>query len=63
MNAPVCARLDDLLERRDDDRLSPSEERLLARTSSPATPARPRRSVAIPFSSSREMRRDAHPTS
>ncbi len=30
MNAPVCARLDDLLERRDGDRLSPSEERLLA---------------------------------
>ena len=30
MNAPVCSRLDDLLERRDGDRLSPSEERLLA---------------------------------
>ena len=29
MNAPVCSRLDDLLARRDDDRLSPSEERLL----------------------------------
>ena len=29
MNAPVCSRLDDLLARRDEDRLSPSEERLL----------------------------------
>ncbi len=30
MNDPVCSRLDDLLEKRDGDRLSPSEERLLA---------------------------------
>ncbi len=29
MNAPVCSRLDDLLARRDADRLSPAEERLL----------------------------------
>lgn len=31
MNASVCSRLGDLLERRDGDHLSPSEERLLAR--------------------------------
>lgn len=30
MSTPVCSRLDDLLARRDGDRLSPSEERLLA---------------------------------
>jgi anti-sigma factor RsiW len=30
VNAPVCSRLGDLLEKRDGDRLSPSEERLLA---------------------------------
>ncbi|HYN43364.1 MAG TPA: hypothetical protein VE129_16425 [Thermoanaerobaculia bacterium] len=30
MNDPVCSRLGDLLEKRDGDRLSPSEERLLA---------------------------------
>lgn len=30
MNSPVCSRLDDLLEKRDGDRLSLSEERLLA---------------------------------
>jgi anti-sigma factor RsiW len=30
VNAPVCSRLGDLLEQRDGDRLSPSEERLLA---------------------------------
>ncbi|MRR13328.1 hypothetical protein EG835_12940, partial [bacterium] len=30
MNAPVCSRLGDLLEKRDGDRLSSSEERLLA---------------------------------
>ncbi len=30
MSTPVCSRLDDLLAKRDGDRLSPSEERLLA---------------------------------
>ncbi len=30
MNAPLCSRLGDLLEKRDGDELSPSEERLLA---------------------------------
>lgn len=30
MTPPVCSHLDDLLEKRDGDRLSPSEERLLA---------------------------------
>ena len=30
MKVPVCSRLGDLLEKRDGDRLSPSEERLLA---------------------------------